>query len=249
MRALLATVLAVVPLLIVTPAFASSLVHAGQVQRGSAPAPLELIQDDDGEEAAPADGDNPWDNVLWAPMYVPFPWSALLDGYAPWGRASWIKNFTGVCFMLCGGCMIGVFPLTLLFAVISLVLAVLAAAMSVYVFFTSGFKGGCCGVAGRGANVTNSCFSVFNGIMCLSYCLCSPWFGFKLIQRGWYAIKQDIEPAPKKHHRNDAQETPPPAAQLQPEAAPAPDPVEEGAPVPGETGAVRGPESPLAVAY
>jgi hypothetical protein len=170
-------------------AWAATLVHPGQAVTAPAAEDLQPVRaSDDGGEA------NPWDAVLWGPMYMPFPWSALLEGYAPWGRYAWVKNLTAGCLVFCGSCMIGIFPVTLLFAVISLALAVLALAAAAYLFLTEGFKGGCCGVAGRGADVSNDCFSVFNGIMCLSYVMCTPWLGFKLIQRGWYAIRTPIDP-------------------------------------------------------
>jgi len=189
---------------------AATLVHpdqAAQVHTSEAP-PLALAADGGNE-------DNPWSAFIWAPMYLPFPWSALLDGYVPWGRYPWVKNLTAGCLMGCGSCMIGVFPFTLVFAVISLVLAVVALGFAAYVFITEGFKGGCCGVAGRGANVADDCFSVYNGIMCLSYVMCTPWLGFKLIQRGWYAFRTPIEPTVE-----EGSEAPP---QKAPHHAPAPE--------------------------
>ncbi|MBI5496871.1 MAG: hypothetical protein HY904_17790 [Deltaproteobacteria bacterium] len=150
---------------------------------------------------AAQDGPNPWDAVIWGHMYVPFPWDALLDGYVPWGRYAWVKNLSGGCFICCGGWFIATAPLAIFLALLSLALAVLGAMAAVYVFFTSGFKDGCVGVFNRGTDVQQSFFSLFNAVMCFSFVACTPWLGFKMIQRGWYAIRQDIDPPMEKEER------------------------------------------------
>lgn len=187
------------------------LLHAlalgGFLLMAPAPASLEETQTTASTEQ------NPWDAALWNPMYVPFPFDALLDGWVPWGRFAWVKNVTGGLFVGAGVVLWALFPVSVALVVVSLVLGVLGLALAAYFWFTAASHGDAVGMCNSGNDATQSCFSIYNGIMCLSFVACWPWLGFKLAQRGVYAVQADLPPtastdAPPVGHQG----APPPQA-------------------------------------
>ncbi len=182
----------------VAPAWAANPTPVPLVAQGAQPGDERVTAEQADGEAAE---ENPWSSVIKSPMYVPFPWDALLDGWVPWGRFAWVKNLTGLSFIGCGVMFIGLFPFSLALAVISIALAVLGLALAAYMFVTSGMNGDLGGMCRSGNDGAQSCFSLYNGVMCLSFVACWPWLGFKLAQRGVYALQTDLDPPEEKPAR------------------------------------------------
>lgn len=190
------------------------------VQARAEPPSAELVvDDDDDEDEADAPPTPPWDDdanpftqAIKAPMALPWFWNASLDGWAPWGRSNGVKLTCSFLTMWCGACLVLVFPVSFAFSLLMTVMAAVVAVFAVYSFIMTGFQNGCVpksSTVRSGTLACNSLFDVWTWAMCCSYVLCTPWFGFKLIQRGWYAVQDPVPDAPRKKKKRHKAAPPP----------------------------------------
>jgi len=175
---------------------------------------VERTDQEDAEEPPFSEEENPWEIALRAPMALPWFWNACLDGWAPWGRSSGVKYTCSVLTMGLGGTVVLAFPLAFMFSVLMTVMAAMLVVFALYAFITTGLRNGCfpkTSTVRSGTLACNSLLDVWTWAMCCSYVVCTPWLGFKLLQRGYYAIQDPIpEGAVKKKRRGGPRPKRPP---------------------------------------
>ncbi|MEW5848454.1 MAG: hypothetical protein AB2A00_06545 [Myxococcota bacterium] len=180
----------------------------------AAPVPVDAEADDDGNDLIERDENNPWQQYLCGPMALPWPCEACLDGYAPWGRSNAVKYLASFLTVWLGVTLVAIFPVTFIISVVGLAMAVVVAIFAVYSCITGGMRDGCFpkrSTMRRADDACGSIYSVWTWGMCLSYALCTPWLGVKLIQRGVLSAQDPIPDEGETDERKRGAEPLPPA--------------------------------------